>query len=56
MREILTVAQPCVLCEATMEVWVLHRDDETGAEEIERTPVDHDCPPMRALLAERQKR
>lgn len=56
MREILTITQPCVLCEEPLEAWHLLRDEETGEERIEKEPIPHDCDAMRALLRERVRR
>jgi hypothetical protein len=52
--EILSVEQPCVLCEQALEVWHITRDEETGEERIEREPAHHVCPQMQALLRERR--
>ena len=53
MREILSVGQPCILCEALTEVWIYERDEETGAERITTEPVPHECAAMQALQKER---
>jgi hypothetical protein len=53
MREILCVHQPCILCEGTLQVWTLFRDDLTGDERIETEDAKHECPAMGALLRER---
>lgn len=57
MREILAVHQPCILCEGTLYVSVLLRDDETGAERWEHTDGDyHACPALLAVIRERGTR
>jgi hypothetical protein len=53
LREILTVVQPCMLCEEPLEAWHVLRDDLTGEERIEKEPIPHDCEAMRRLLRER---
>jgi len=56
MREILSVEQPCVLCEAPLEVWTIEHDDETGEENIRMETFHHDCAQMQALVKERFSR
>lgn len=41
MSEILSAEQPCILCGTLLEVVTIHRDDLSGEERIERTPVGH---------------
>lgn len=45
----MTVDQPCVLCEETLQEWNVYRDDETRQERIEIRPVTHACEALRAL-------
>lgn len=54
-RVVLTVLQPCILCENTLYESALWRDDQSGEEEWSNTPAPpHLCPPMRALIEERR--
>lgn len=54
MREVLSVEQPCILCEEAMMVTVIYRDDETGAETIGQEEIaPHWCEPLKALMEER---
>lgn len=55
MREILSVEQPCILCEEPLIATVICRDEETGEEEVRHEGIPHDCLPMKALLKERPK-
>jgi hypothetical protein len=55
MREVVAVDQPCILCEKTLEVWRLFRDDVTGQECIEQETTEHFCLPMERLLRERAR-
>lgn len=52
-RQLLIVEQPCVLCEATLQVWTLLRDDELGTEEWTFEDVEHRCADLRRLMRER---
>jgi hypothetical protein len=54
MVEILSVGQPCILCERLMEVWTIERDEETGEEQISCHVVTHECEPLKALIRERR--
>jgi hypothetical protein len=54
MVEILSVGQPCVLCEQLMELWTIERDLETGEEQILSHVVPHECEPLKALIRERR--
>jgi hypothetical protein len=55
-RVLMTVVQPCILCEQDLYESALWRDDETGAEEWASTPLrPHVCAPMQALLRERAR-
>jgi hypothetical protein len=56
VRALIVVHQPCILCESTIQIWTLFRDDETGKQEIVTEDVEHDCPPMKKLRKERVKR
>lgn len=43
-RLICVVDQPCILCEETLEVWHVFKDEEQkGKERIERRAVAHQC-------------
>lgn len=55
MREILSTEQPCILCGMALQVVTICRDDETGAESIERVDLPHDqgdCSRMLTLYPE----
>ena len=55
MSEILSTEQPCIFCGMALEVVVIHRDDDTRQERIERTRLPHsdsECLRMMALYKE----
>lgn len=52
-RQLLIVEQPCVLCEETLQVWTLLRDDELGTEDWTFEDVEHRCTNLRKLMRER---
>jgi hypothetical protein len=54
MRLLMAVQQPCVLCQGTLEQWLVYRDDETDEERIDKEVVGHHCYAMDALVAERR--
>lgn len=56
-RALAVVDQPCILCEETLLVMTLMRDDESGHEEwlTEAPSAPHDCLQMRLLRAERTR-
>lgn len=41
MHEILSTEQPCILCGTALLVVTIHRDDDTGQERVDRTPLPH---------------
>jgi hypothetical protein len=51
MLEIMTLEQPCIVCEMPLEVVTLFRDDVTGEGRIDRTRLDHDEHTCAARLA-----
>jgi len=54
-REICTIVQPCILCEADQEVWHVYMDEETSVEEIIVEELEHTCPGMKRIMAKRVK-
>lgn len=42
-RVLAIVEQPCVLCEATIQLWTLYRDDEVDREQWVVVDKDHYC-------------
>lgn len=51
-RKLMVVEQPCILCEAPLQVWTLLVDEETGAEHYEIEDCGHVCPDLKALMRE----
>ncbi len=51
---IMTILQPCIMCEHPLEQWDVWKDEETGAEWYDVRPLHHHCEPLRALIRERQ--
>ncbi len=56
MRALMVVHQPCILCEETIQIWTLFRDDETKEQKIVTEDLPHNCEQMRKLRKERVKR
>ncbi len=52
-RLIMVVDQPCILCEETLEIWNVFKDEESGTEWHEVETRYHRCAPLRALITER---
>jgi len=55
-RLVATIDQPCILCEDTLEVWHVYKDEERkGQGRIEKVAVDHECSFLMELVEERQR-
>jgi hypothetical protein len=50
MTEILSAEQPCIFCGAALLIVTWHRDEDTGEERIERSPINHDDVTCREML------
>lgn len=56
-RLIASIDQPCILCEETLEVWHIFKDEEkNGQERIDRVVVAHRCDFLVALKIERHRK
>lgn len=51
-RMLMVVEQPCVLCEETLQVWTLLRDEELGTEQWSFEDLEHRCTNLRLLMRE----
>jgi hypothetical protein len=51
MHEIMSVEQPCILCNQPLEVVTIIRDLDTGEQRTDRTRLDHSDDDCRATLA-----
>ena len=55
-RLVATIDLPCILCEDTLEVWHVYKDEERkGQGRIEKVAVDHECSFLMELVEERQR-
>lgn len=55
-RLIAVIDQPCVLCEETLELWRVYKDEDQGGQErIEKEDAHHVCTFMAELVAERYR-